>query len=59
MGHNNNNNNNNNNNKDFISRGCLLDNCQSAVRTSQTQNKYKKNNYKKKCTRTLQNNIIK
>ena len=24
-----------------------------------TQNKYKKNNYKKKNTRTLQNNIIK
>ena len=28
-----------NNNKDFIYRGCLLDNCQSAVRTSNTQNK--------------------
>jgi len=35
---------NTNNNKDFILRGCLLDNCQSTERTSNKQNKYKKNN---------------
>jgi len=53
----------NNNSEDLIQRGCLLDNCQYAVRTSKTQNKYKKktlrNNYKTKHTTTLQNNIIK
>ena len=33
------------NDKAFILTGCLLDNCQSAVNTSQTQNKYNNNNY--------------